>query len=100
MVVIACLTRMVAGFTLTDAYSMKGLPNSLALHLFLTNKITAYVTQVMDPLYLRMRALYRIAVEEAYRKEVVGGALGQRLIDGKLFIRFVRSSLVILLMIY
>lgn len=49
---------------------------------FLTVNAAAFVTQVMSYLYLRMVALYRVATEPSYRKEMIGGAFGQRLVDG------------------
>ena len=43
----------------------------------------AYIIQTINPIYLRMRALYTIATEYAYRRELISGAFGHHLVDGR-----------------
>ncbi|KIP03152.1 hypothetical protein PHLGIDRAFT_254518 [Phlebiopsis gigantea 11061_1 CR5-6] len=41
----------------------------------------SYIIQTVNPVYLRMRALYTIATEYTYRRELISGAFGHHLVD-------------------
>ncbi|GJE98932.1 ABC transporter ATP-binding protein [Phanerochaete sordida] len=64
MILVVCIAKLFSDAVLAEPLQSK-----------------AYLAQITDKLYLRMRALYTVAMDVSYRKDLIGGAFGRHLVD-------------------